>query len=79
MFASELLDHKDLIFQDSTVRLVQVEKDDQNYEDYLGPSFMRAMERMENLDSITASSSQNICSFVMVISSFLLCLVLHWS
>ena len=77
MFASELLDHKDLIFQDSTVRLVHIEKDKQNYEKYLGPSFMRAMERMENLDSITASSSQNIYSFMMLIASLLLCLLLH--
>ena len=56
MFGS-MLDHKDLIFQDSTVRLVEVPKEKQFYQEYLGESFMRAMQRMENIDCITNSAS----------------------
>ena len=55
MFMS-MLDHKDLIFQDSTVRLVPVPPSKQNYEDYLETDFLRAMERMENIDTVTASA-----------------------
>ena len=56
MFSSDL-NYKDLIFQDSTVRLVSVDKDQQNYNDYLGTSFVRAMERMNNIDCVTGKSS----------------------
>ena len=54
MFVS-MLDHKDLIFQDSTVRLVKVPPSKQTYQAYLGTDFMRAMERMENIDCVTTS------------------------
>ena len=55
MFDS-MLDHKDLIFTDSTVRLVHVPDSKQYYKDYLESDFLRAMERMENIDSITAGA-----------------------
>ena len=55
MFKS-MLDHRDLIFQDSTVRLVRVPPQKQNYEAYLETDFLRAMERMENIDKVTASA-----------------------
>ncbi len=56
MFDSSL-DHKDLIFQDSTVRLIPVEKENQNYESFLGPSFVRSMERMEGIDCVTTAGA----------------------
>jgi len=57
MFASGVLDHRDLIFQDSTVRLVAIDPDRQNYADYLGERFTRSMERLEGIDDITSSAS----------------------
>ncbi len=75
MFASELLDHKDLIFQDSTVRLVHVEPDMQDYVRYLGPRFVRAMERMEGIDSITAAACQPLSSVVLVLVTLAMALV----
>jgi len=54
---SSMLDHKDLIFQDSTVRLVEVEEGRQNYRDYLGEDFLRAMERMQSIDCVTANGA----------------------
>ena len=55
MFVS-MLDHKDLIFQDSTVRLVKVPDSKHDYKSYLETDFLRAMERMENIDCITAGA-----------------------
>ena len=57
MFAS-MLNHKDLMFQDSTVRLVAIKEKKQNYRDYLGASFIRAMERNDEIDCITSSANQ---------------------
>jgi hypothetical protein len=51
-----MLDHKDLIFQDSTVRLVHVHPENQTYQKYLGASFLRAMERNANIDCVTTAS-----------------------
>ena len=50
-----MLDHKDLIFQDSTVRLVAIEPEQQNYKDYLGEDFLRSMQRMQEIDCQTAA------------------------
>ena len=61
MFVS-MLDHKDLMFQDSTVRLVRVPNSKQNYKDYLETEFLRAMERMENIDCVTAGASRRACA-----------------
>lgn len=55
MFTSTL-NHKDLMFQDATVRLVHVPPEKQDYEEYLGPRFLRAMERMEGIDDITSAA-----------------------
>ena len=76
MFKS-MLDHKDLIFQDSSVRLVKVEEDRQNYAEYLGSSFMRAMQRMQEIDcvgslSAGASPSYHQTGFLSVLLTVLL-------
>ena len=78
MFVS-MLDHKDLIFQDSTVRLVRVPPSKQDYKSYLGLDFVRAMERMENIDCITTGGAcVNVCShFSLVFVSIILALN-HW-
>jgi len=67
MFGS-MLDHKDLIFQDSTVRLVEVTEEKQTYQEYLGERFMRAMQRMETIDCITdsATSLNHFTSFTIL-------------
>lgn len=57
MFDSEI-NHKDLIFQDATVRLVEIASDQQNYKDFLGPEFIRAMQRMESIDCVTGSGKE---------------------
>ena len=78
MFQStENPDHKDLIFQDSTVRLVPVAEDLQNYEDYLEEEFTRSMERMEGIDCITANTAPTIgsTSGITRYMSLLLCIV----
>ncbi len=79
MFASGMLDYKDLIFQDSTVRLVAVEPDEQNYVTYLGPRFVRAMERMEGIDSITAASCHPVSSLILITALALLSWFRLWS
>lgn len=56
MFES-FLNHKDLIFQDATVRLELINSTLQNYKDFLGPSFIRAMQRMESRDCVTGSGA----------------------
>ena len=67
MFSSPMPDSKDLIFQDSTVRIVQVLKENQNYEKYLEASFVRAMQRMENMDCVTAGQQAAApCSIFIV-------------
>ena len=52
MFDS-MLNHKDLIFQDSTVRLVSLLG--KTYDEFLGETFVRSMERMLNIDHVTGS------------------------
>ena len=74
MFSS-MLDHKDLIFQDSTVRLIHVEEDKQDYINYLGESFMRSMERMHNIDCVT---SGQVTVHVTLVPIVLSCLVMLW-
>ena len=57
MFDS-MLNHNDLMFQDSTVRLVAVKDKKQTYKEYLGPAFVRAMERNAEHDCITSAANQ---------------------
>ena len=80
MFQS-MLDHKDLLFQDSTVRLVSVTEDLQNYRSYLGVTFTRAMDRMEGIDCITdnsATSTNGLTRYLSIIvcifTMFYMCL-----
>jgi len=63
MFDSTV-NHKDLIFQDATVRLVHITPRNQTYEAYLGPTFIRSMQRMASVDCVTgrsAASSLVLC------------------
>lgn len=62
MFDS-ILNHKDLIFQDSTVRLVSLLG--KTYDEFLGETFVRSMERMMNIDRVTGSfaSIQSVSSY----------------
>jgi melanoma-associated antigen p97 len=55
MFDSTV-NHKDLIFQDATVRLVSINPNNQTYTAYLGPNFVRAMQRMAVIDCVTGST-----------------------
>jgi len=55
MFDS-ILNHKDLIFQDATVRLVQIDSGDQDYKAYLGDDFIRSMERHKSVDCVTGAA-----------------------
>lgn len=57
MFDS-MINHKDLIFQDATVRLAPIDFSNQNYKDFLGPDFIRAMQRMESIDCVTGSGKE---------------------
>ena len=56
MFDSTV-NHKDLIFQDATVRLVHVNPRNQTYDAYLGPTFIRSMQRMASVDCVTGRSA----------------------
>ena len=44
------VDYRDLIFQDSTVRLSPIEYENQDFKTFLGESFIRSMERMAGID-----------------------------
>ena len=58
MFDS-MLDHNDLIFQDSTMRLIKVFPERQNYQTYLGSDFMRLMRRLDewNCNDVSAQTA----------------------
>jgi len=74
MFDS-ILNHKDLIFQDATVRLVEIETADQDYATYLGPEFIRAMERHKGVDCVTGAGSKlraNHSMFITIILAAIL-------
>jgi len=72
MFDS-MLGHKDLLFQDATIRLMEINDTIQTYQDYLGPAFIRAMERHESVDCVTGShavtlgwGTVNLISFILL-------------
>jgi len=78
MFKSEVLDHRDLIFQDSTVRLVAIEPDRQDYARYLNERFTRSMQRLEDIDDITSHAKTHAASsfwFLSVVSMLLISLI----
>jgi melanoma-associated antigen p97 len=76
MFDS-ILNHKDLIFQDATVRLVEVKPEHQTYDAYLGAGFIRAMERHEGVDCVTGGSGM-IHASLGVIMACLSVLFTQW-
>ncbi|CAH1784042.1 unnamed protein product [Owenia fusiformis] len=49
-------DYKDLIFQDATVRLIEIEPEMQEYKNYLGSVFTRGMERLQWYNCQSAAS-----------------------
>jgi len=59
MFDSTV-NHKDLMFQDATVRLVRINPMNQTYQAYLGPTFIRSMQRMASVDCVTGRSAASI-------------------
>lgn len=76
MFDSSL-DHKDLMFEDSTVRLALIPPEKQNYIKYLKPAFIRAMERLQNIDCITASSTTiHLNSFIALLSMLIVKIII---
>lgn len=66
MFDSEI-NHKDLIFQDATVRLAPIDPANQNYKDFLGPDFIRSMQRMESIDCVTGSGKEPLHHLSVVV------------
>jgi len=61
------INHRDLIFQDATVRLLPIPLENQTYVDYLGEEFMRRMQRMKVIDSVTGrASAVNVSFFSML-------------
>lgn len=56
MFDSTV-NHKDLLFQDATVRLVRINPQNQTYTAYLGPNFIRSMQQMESIDCVTGRAA----------------------
>lgn len=44
------VDQDDLLFSDSTVRLVEVAPEKQNYEAYLGTTFLKAVNTLNQFD-----------------------------
>jgi len=73
MFDSTV-NHKDLIFQDATVRLVRINPMNQTYDAYLGPTFIRSMQRMASIDCVTgqAASLLHCCALLYVLTGLLL-------
>ena len=73
MFDSTV-NHKDLIFQDATVRLVRINPANQSYVTYLGPNFVRSMQRMASIDCVTgrsAASSVHCFALLYIFTAFL--------
>jgi melanoma-associated antigen p97 len=68
------IDHKDLIFQDATVRLLPIAPGNQTYVKYLGEEFIRRMQRMKDLDCVTGSDAHATCqhSILTAITTILL-------
>ena len=64
------INHRDLIFQDATVRLVLIEPENQTYVNYLGPEFVRRMQRMKIIDCVTGAADQIRVSMLAVLCAF---------
>lgn len=73
MFDSTV-DHKDLLFQDASVRLIPVNPRNQTYTAYLGPNFIRSMQRMESIDCVTGRSAASLlqcCALLYILTGLL--------
>jgi len=75
MFDS-FINHKDLIFQDATVRLMSIDAGNQTYVNYLGKDFIRRMQGMKNIDCVTGRAPSFQLS---VISMLALIIVTLWT
>ena len=62
------INHKDLIFQDATVRLLPIDPDNQTYTSYLGEDFVRRMQRMKAIDCVTGRASAKHVSFITMLT-----------
>lgn len=60
------VDQDDLLFSDSTVRLVEVEPDKQSYTAYLGVTFLKAVNTLNQFDCTSgqATVSASILTFI---------------
>lgn len=66
MFDSTV-NHKDLMFQDATIRLVHINPRNQTYDAYLGPTFIRSMQRMATIDCVTGRSAASALHYFALI------------
>jgi melanoma-associated antigen p97 len=73
------INHKDLIFQDATVRLLPIASENQTYTSYLGPDFIRRMQRMRSIDCVTGGASVIRLSSVPVLVSVVTLLAVIWT
>lgn len=69
------VDQDDLLFSDSTVRLVEVDADKQTYEEYLGESFLKAVNTLNQFDCTSGHISTTVNS-LMLLTLLLYCLYL---
>ena len=69
------VDQDDLLFSDSTVRLVEVDSDKQTYEKYLGESFLKAVNTLNQFDCTNGQTSITINTLLLLIA-FLYCVFL---
>jgi len=60
------VDQDDLLFSDSTVRLVEIHPDNQTYQNYLGRTFLKAVNTLNQFD----------CSSHSVLNHFSIMLIL---
>ena len=65
------VDQDDLLFSDSTVRLVEVPTDKQNYEQYLGTSFLKAVNTLNQFDCTSSSPTTAVNLIVLLLCIFL--------
>jgi melanoma-associated antigen p97 len=73
------INHKDLIFQDATVRLLPIAPENQTYIAYLGPDFIRRMQRMQSIDCVTGRASLIRLSSVSVLLSMVISFAMIWT
>lgn len=64
------VDQDDLLFSDSTVRLVEVPPEKQNYEQYLGTSFLKAVNTLNQFDCTSSSTRTSINLILLSLCMF---------